>query len=95
VMPIMHAARVLAKTLTGSPTPVVYPAMPVVVKTPAIPVVVCPPPAVSGAWKVRKDARGIEARFEDESGKLIGYALVGAATERKQALTKLVHPPLA
>ncbi|MEK7436873.1 MAG: FAD-dependent oxidoreductase [Pseudomonadota bacterium] len=95
VMPIMQAARALAKTLAGAPTPVVYSAMPVVVKTPAIPVVVCLPPAVSGAWKVRRDACGIEARFEDESGKLMGYALVGAAAERKQALTKLLLPVLA
>lgn len=95
VLPIMQAARALAKTLAGTPTPVVYPAMPVVVKTPLIPVVVCPPAAVSGAWKVRRDAHGIEARYEDDSGKLIGYALVGSAIARKQALTKLVPPVFA
>lgn len=94
VLPIMQAARALAKTLAGTPTQVVYPAMPVVVKTPAVPVVVCPPPALPGVWKVQRDASGIEARFEDESGKLLGYALVGAATVRKQALTMLVPPVL-
>jgi len=94
VLPIMQAARALAKTLTGTQTAVVYPAMPVVVKTPAVPVVVCPPPARPGVWKVRQDAAGIEARFEDEAGTLLGYALVGAATARKQALTKLVPPVL-
>jgi rubredoxin---NAD+ reductase len=94
VMPIMHAARALAKTLTGAQTAVVYPAMPVVVKTPAVPVVVCPPPARPGVWNVHQDAAGMEARFEDESGTLLGYALVGAATARKQALTKLIPPVL-
>ena len=94
VLPIMQAARALAKTLTGTATPVVYPAMPVVVKTPAMPVVVCPPPALSGSWKLQQDASGIEARFEDESGKLLGFALVGAATARKQALTRLTPPVL-
>lgn len=94
VLPIMQAARALAKTLTGTATPVVYPAMPVVVKTPAMPVVVCPPPALPGSWKLQQDASGIEARFEDESGKLLGFALVGAATARKQALTRLTPPVL-
>lgn len=94
VLPLMQAARALAKTLAGTATRVVYPAMPVVVKTPAMPVIVCPPPALSGTWKLQQDAGGIEARFEDESGKLLGFALVGAATVRKQALTRLVPPAL-
>ena len=45
VMPIMHAARALAKTLCGEPTRLTYPAMPIVVKTTAYPVVVAPPAA--------------------------------------------------
>jgi rubredoxin-NAD+ reductase len=92
VLPIVHAARALAQTLAGSATRVVYPAMPVVVKTPAMPVVVCPPAALSGIWKVTQDVGGIEARFEDERGNLLGFALVGASTARKQALTKLAPP---
>jgi len=95
VMPIMHAARALAKTLSGIPTPVVYPAMPVVVKTPAIPAVVCPPPAVPGAWRVTEDAAGVEACFEDGAGRPLGFALVGAACARKNSLAKLVPPVLA
>lgn len=94
VMPIMHAARALAKTLTGTPTPVVYPAMPVVVKTPAMPVVVCPPPAVPGAWRVVEDAAGVEARYEDMGGKLLGFALVGAACARRNALARELPPML-
>ena len=92
VMPIMQAARALARTLAGSPTPVIYPAMPVVVKTPAMPAVVCPPPAVPGAWRVTADAAGVEACYEDLGGKLLGFALVGAACSRKNALAKLVPP---
>lgn len=94
VLPLMQAARALAQTLAGTATPVVYPAMPVVVKTPAMPVVVCPPPALPGSWKLQQDASGIDARFEDEGGKLLGFALVGTATSRKQALTKLAPPVL-
>lgn len=95
VLPLMQAARALATTLSGCPTPVTYPAMPVVVKTPALPVVVCPPAALPGRWAYAQDARGVEARFEDDSGKLLGYALLGTATARKQALTKMLPPVLA
>ena len=38
VMPIMNAAKALAATLAGTPTPVVFPLMPVSVKTPALPI---------------------------------------------------------
>ncbi len=92
VAPIMHAARALARTLTGTPTAVAYPAMPVVVKTPAMPVVVAPPPRPEGAWQLETDAAGLEARFVDDAGTLAGFALVGAATSRRQALTRQLPP---
>jgi rubredoxin-NAD+ reductase len=95
VLPIMHAARALAKTLAGAPTVVDYPAMPVVVKTPALPVVVAPPPSLPGAWSLHEIDAGLEARFEDERGALRGFALLGAATARKNALAKLLPPLLA
>lgn len=94
VMPIMQAARALAKTLAGMPTPVIYPAMPVVVKTPAMPAVVCPPPAVPGAWRVVEDAVGVEACYEDSTGNVLGFALVGAACSRKNVLAKILPPLL-
>jgi rubredoxin-NAD+ reductase len=87
VLPIMQQARALAKTLAGTPTPVSYPAMPVVVKTPACPTVVCPPPAgLEGAWREEATADGVRALFEDAAGKQLGFALVGAASAEKQAL---------
>lgn len=92
VLPLMQAARALAQTLAGTPTAVAYAAMPVVVKTPALPLIVCPPPALPGSWTYAEHANGTEARFEDASGKLLGFALAGAATARKQALTKLAPP---
>ena len=52
VMPIMHAARALARTLAGDETAVIYPPMPVVVKTPDYPLVVSPPPLdADGEWR--------------------------------------------
>jgi len=95
VMPIMQAARALAKTLAGTPTTVQYPAMPVVVKTPACPTVVCSPPAgVKGHWEETATDEGVRALFRDDAGTVRGYALVGTATQEKQALTKDLPPLL-
>lgn len=87
VMPLMAQARALGATLAGTPTPVAYPAMPVTVKTPACPTVVCPPlPSAAGAWQVADDAAGCEAVFRASDGRALGFALLGQATARKQAL---------
>ncbi len=91
VMPIMQQARALAATLAGTPTPVIYPAMPVTVKTPACPTVVCPPPLdASGAWTVTESDDGCDARFHSGDGQLLGFALLGTATSQRQALATQV-----
>ncbi len=88
VMPITHAARALAATLAGNPTPVHYPAMPVMVKTPACPTVVSPPDFnAQGEWHVEADADGVTALYRDEAGNLLGYALLGTAIKEKNNLT--------
>ncbi len=89
VQPLMVQARALAATLTGTPTPVAYPAMPVMVKTPAHPVAVLPPkPGVPGGWKVECGDTGICALHVDENGRLQGFALTGSETGRRNALAK-------
>lgn len=96
VMPIMQAARALALVLTGQPSTVSYPAMPVVVKTPAMPTVVSPPAKEArGEWKIIRSQEGLEARYEDAQQHLLGFALLGAATARRAALTKELPPILA
>ncbi len=91
VMPIMQQARALAATLAGTPTPVLYPAMPVLVKTPACPTVVCPPPLdASGAWSVTLTDDACDARFLSGDGQLLGFALLGTATTQRQALVAQV-----
>ncbi|MDP1949889.1 MAG: FAD-dependent oxidoreductase [Nitrosomonas sp.] len=88
VMPIANAARALAATLAGTPTPVHYPAMPVMVKTPACPTIVSPPDFdAEGEWHVDADEEGVKALFQDTEGNLLGYALLGAATKEKNILT--------
>lgn len=91
VMPIMQQARALAATLAGRPTPVVYPAMPVTVKTPACPTVVCPPPPNSvGTWTETLTDTGCDARFFSTDNKLLGFALLGTATTQRQTLAAQV-----
>jgi len=87
VMPIMHAARGLAATLAHTPTPVRYPAMPVLVKTPACSTIVSPPDlGRQGEWRVEESADGVKALFQSIDGKLLGYALLGTATKEKNLL---------
>lgn len=96
VMPIMQAARALAPTLIGQRTELIYPAMPVMVKTPALPTIVSPPAkGVNGEWKITQLEGGIEARFESPEGKLLGFALMGTATAQRGALSKELPPILS
>lgn len=89
VQPLMVQARALAATLTGTPTPVVYPAMPVMVKTSAHPVAVLPPRiGAAGGWHVACHGGGICALYLDDSGSLQGFALTGSETGRRAALVK-------
>jgi rubredoxin-NAD+ reductase len=95
VMPIMHAARALAKTLANEPTPVIYPAMPVVVKTPALATVVNPPaPGSEGEWRISGQAPELRADFVGPDGRLLGVCLMGEATKQKQVVTRELPSPL-
>jgi len=95
VMPIMQAARAMATTLTGQRTALTYPAMPVMVKTPALATVVSPPAkGANGQWKTNPIEGGLEARYESDDGKLLGFVLMGTATSQRAALTKELPPVL-
>ncbi|RON03739.1 FAD-dependent oxidoreductase [Pseudomonas brassicacearum] len=96
VMPLMSCARALAQTLAGNPTAVSYGAMPITVKTPVCPLVVSPPPrGFEGIWTVEGQGADIKALCRDASGKLLGYALTGAAVMEKLALNKELPALLA
>lgn len=89
VMPIMHGARALARTLSGTPTEVSYPPMPVVIKTPALATVVSPPPRhARGEWQIAGSTPDIRATFMSDDERLLGFALTGTATAEKQSLTR-------
>ncbi|MBT9611883.1 MAG: FAD-dependent oxidoreductase [Burkholderiales bacterium] len=89
VQPLLQQARALAATLAGTPTPVCYPAMPVVVKTPVLPLTVAPPaPNQPGQWSMEMEAACLVARFKNEQGNLQGFVLCGQAPGLRSELTK-------
>lgn len=95
VLPLMNSARTLAKTLTGTPTEIRFPAMPVIVKTPAHPIVVSSPPAsTQGEWQVEWDDNGARALFHDTRNALCGFVLTGDKIDEKPALSKQLPPVL-
>jgi rubredoxin-NAD+ reductase len=96
VMPLMSCARALAQTLAGNPTVVNYGPMPITVKTPVCPLVVSPPPrGTEGVWTVEGQGADIKVLCRDTHGKLLGYALTGAAVMEKLALNKELPALLA
>ena len=96
VMPIMNAARALAQTLaetlTGKKTDVVFPVMPVAVKTPALPLMIAPPAMGSkGQWT------SVEPnvwQFNNEQSVVTGFVLAGAQTSKRAEMVKLLQVAL-
>ncbi|MHB1247108.1 MAG: FAD-dependent oxidoreductase [Sulfuriferula sp.] len=89
VLPLMAQARALAATLASIPTEVVYPAMPVIVKTPACPIAVAAvAEGLAGSWQVSCIEDGVCALFQDEQQGLLGFALTGKQAGQRQALAK-------
>lgn len=88
VMPIMNAAKALAATLTGTRTELVFPLMPVAIKTPALPIVVAAPaPGTPGDWHTSEP--GIW-QFIDAQGLARGFVLSGKQTTRRMEQAKLL-----
>lgn len=89
VAPLLQCARALAKTLSGDTTPVLYPAMPVIIKTPACPLALLPPEkGVEGHWKVEGAGRDLNALFYNAQEELVGFALSGSCVTQKMELVK-------
>ncbi len=89
VMPIMNAARALAQTLAGQKTDVVFPIMPVAVKTPALPLMIAPPKLGSqGRWTSTEPNVWL---FNSEQNAVIGFVLAGAQTSKRAEMVKLLQ----
>ena len=97
VMPIMNAARALAANLAGTPTALVFPLMPVAVKTPALPITVAAPdPSVQGQWTQDPATIGGQEggawRFVDAAGAQRGFVLTGKQTAKRMEWSKATLP---
>jgi rubredoxin-NAD+ reductase len=89
VAPVMAAARAIASTLTGKPTPITFAATPVIVKTPSYPLALVPPPAhaiAKGEWTLSYQGDAHIARFRDESGTLLGFGVAPQQAALRQQL---------
>lgn len=97
VAPLLAGAKALAKTLTGTPTEVSYPAMPVTIKTPTCPVVVSPAPReAEGEWTIEQDGPNTVCEFRNSDGQLLGFALTGPnGVKEKMRLQKELPPIMA
>jgi rubredoxin-NAD+ reductase len=85
VMPIMHAARVLAARLAGRTDTLAFPLMPVSVKTPALPLVVASP-ALAGGGQWHGPEEGLW-HFVDDGGLARGFVLAGKQTARRAEMS--------
>jgi rubredoxin-NAD+ reductase len=82
----------LAATLHGTDTPLVFPVMPVSVKTPALPIVlVSPSPHALGHWTqdpIVDGTLGGAWRFVDAQGQARGFVLTGKHTSKRMEWSK-------
>lgn len=93
VAPLLQCARALAQTLAGKKTEVVYPVMPIILKTPACPTVFTPiPGGCSGEWQIHNEENNIRALFYDNEQRLRGFVLTGSAVKERMNWTKEVLP---
>lgn len=90
VTPIMAAARGIAPSLLGKPTPIRFPALSVQVKTTALPIVLLPPrPGQVGRWRTEVDGpEDMKYLFEDAHGRTVGYVLTGKHCEERMSLDR-------
>lgn len=89
VMPIMNAARALAATLAGQRTELVFPIMPVAVKTPALPLLIASPgPGMPGGWQ---EVETHVWQHLSAQGRKQGFILAGAQTSRRAEQVKALQ----
>jgi rubredoxin---NAD+ reductase len=89
VMPIMTAAKSIAATLAGTPTPIKFAPMPVAVKTPAHPVAAHVPKAiVEAAWEAEVSEDGVRMLLRNADGAMTGFIATGSFAAQRAALTR-------
>lgn len=78
IAPMMTAARAIARTLNGQPTPIDLKPAPVIVKTPSYPLALLPPPMpamAGGGWYASQHGERAICRFYDQHGVMRGFGV--------------------
>jgi rubredoxin-NAD+ reductase len=87
IAPLLAAARAIAATLAGTPTPIAHRHEAVIVKTPSYKLALAPPPAgVNGTWVDEHDGERTIARFVDGQGRLHGFGMSAHTPALRQKL---------
>jgi rubredoxin-NAD+ reductase len=96
VVPIARSATALGKTVAGTPTRVVLPALAITVKMPGFPLVCSAGPRASDfRWTIRDGTAGFEALASDGNGHLRAFVLQGTEVRSKDARLAELPPLLA
>ena len=94
IAPLLQGVRTLAKNLAEpeSAQPLVYPSMPITVKTPLYPVVAAlPADDNADQWHVTTEGDSIVARHINDNGKLDGFVLGNNTPQLRVQMTKELH----
>ncbi|MBA2654496.1 MAG: FAD-dependent oxidoreductase [Gammaproteobacteria bacterium] len=95
VAPLLRCASALANTLANNPTEVVYPVMPVVLKTPSCPIVIASPPRnLLGEWTVEGEDNNLRALYHDHESNIAGFVLTGKMVVEKNKWVEVMSPLL-
>lgn len=92
VTPIMAAARGIAPSALGRPTPIKFPPLSVQVKTTLCPINLLPPTAaIQGVWRqVESDNKGDKYLFVDNDNKVQGYVLTLEKCEERMEMDRML-----
>ena len=84
----MAAARGIAPSALGTPTPIRFPPLSVQVKTTLLPINLLPPPrSRQGEWQcLEDDAQGAKHLFVDTDGIVRGYVLTRDKCEQRSEM---------
>jgi rubredoxin-NAD+ reductase len=87
VAPMMAAARAIAATLAGTPTPISFKPEAVIVKTRSCKLALLPPPpGIRGEWRSEAIGERTVARFVDQEGQVRGFGLTHHTPALRQGL---------
>ncbi|HJV53216.1 MAG TPA: FAD-dependent oxidoreductase [Noviherbaspirillum sp.] len=89
IAPLMAAARAIARTINGQPTPIDLKPAPVIVKTPSYPLALLPPPLQSmagGSWQTTQQGERTICRFYDRHEVMQGFGVAPQETQVRQQL---------